>query len=270
MRLTEAPLTGLRLTDVRVHGVLEGVDLDVGAEVCLGVVGLNGSGKSTLLAVAAGVLPPDSGAVEGDRAAYLPEGCPLDPRIPVHRWLRLGAGLPGWEPTVAEEMLREFDLPPRATALSQGQRVRLGLILTLARRAPAYVLDDPFLGLDLVARAAAERWISHRSAEAPVLLATQELGALERLCTDLVLLHQGRIRSRAPVDAWRARYRAIRVTGTVDVSRVLGGRLLQQDGGTVLLDDPRGDAELALVAAGARVDPLSLPLEDVLRALVAS
>ncbi|MDP2314266.1 MAG: ATP-binding cassette domain-containing protein [Pseudomonadota bacterium] len=256
---------------MHVGKVLLGVDLDVPPDACVGVVGLNGSGKSTLLAVAAGVVPPDAGireAVSG--IAYLPEGCPLDARIPVHRWLSMGASLPGWEADAAAALVRDLDLPPRAVALSQGQRVRLGLLLSLARRAPLYVLDDPFLGLDPVVKVSAERWIAHRAAEAPVLIAAQELGAIERLCTHLVLLHAGRVRALGPIDAWRARYRALRVVGEVDVGRILGARLLRRGAGVALIDDPDGGAELALEAAGARVEAAALALEDVMQALVAS
>lgn len=261
----------MRLTGVRVGRALVGVDLHVPEGACVGVVGVNGAGKSTLLAVAARVVRPDAGRVEGPAAvAYLPEGCPLDGGVPVRAWLAMARTLPGWEPEAGDALAAELELPAGARALSQGQRVRLGLVLTLGRRAAAYVLDDPFLGLDPLARVVAERWIALRAADAPVLLAAQELPAMERLCTDLVLLHAGRVVGADAVDAWRARFRGVRVVGDVDVARILGPRLLRVEGGTTLLDDPRGDAELALEAAGARVEPVALALEDVFRALVAA
>ncbi len=195
--------------DLGVGRVLQGVSFTVPAGACAGFVGINGAGKSTLLALLAGVLTPDDGTVAGtDGAAYLPEGCPLDAGIPVSRWLALARTLPGWDPAFGDELIATFDLPGRRAAgrLSQGQRVRLGLILTLGRRAPVYLLDDPFLGLDPVAKAAAESFIARRSAEATIVLSAQDGAAVERLCTHLGLLHDGRLKGFDPIDTWRERY----------------------------------------------------------------
>lgn len=249
-------------------GVLDGVDLDVPKDACVGVVGVNGAGKSTLLAAMAGVLRPDVGSVERPPVAYLPEGCPLDEGIPVHRWLTMARGLPGWEPAVGEAMIAAFALPPAATRLSQGQRVRLGLVLTLGRKMGAYVLDDPFLGLDPVAKVEAERWISLRAERARVLLAAQDLDAVERLCTHLVVLHRGRVAAAASVEDWRARYRAVRVVGPApEVPAVW--REHKGDGWELILDDADGALEDQIRRAGARVEPRPLRLDELLRRMVA-
>lgn len=105
---------GLRL------GVLDGVDLDVPADGCVGVVGLNGAGKSTLLAAMAGVLQPDARTIERPPLAYLPEGCPLDEGIPVHRWLTMARRLPGWEPEVADAMRSRSRRGPRGCRRGHG------------------------------------------------------------------------------------------------------------------------------------------------------
>jgi ABC-2 type transport system ATP-binding protein len=256
---------------VRIHGsvgLLRDVDLDVPEGACVGIVGVNGAGKSTLLAAIAGVLPLDAGTVAAPPLAYLPEGCPLDDGVPVRRWLALGATLPGWEPAFADEMLLAFDLPAGATRLSQGQRVRLGLVLTLGRRMPAYVLDDPFLGLDPVAKADAERFVAARAEGARVVLAAQDVDALERLCTHLVALHRGRVVAAGTLEEWRARFRAVRVVGPAPevpaLARSRRGEALE-----LLLDDPDGRHERALARAGAHVEPVAVRLDDVLRGIVA-
>jgi ABC-2 type transport system ATP-binding protein len=254
---------GLRL------GALQRVDLDVPAESCVGVVGLNGAGKSTLLAAMAGVVAPDAGRVDRPNTAYLPGGCPLDDGVPVHRWLTMARGLPGWEPAVGDAMIAAFDLPKRSAKLSQGQRVRLGLVLTLGRRMPAYVLDDPFLGLDPVAKAEAERWIAVRAEAARVLIAAQDLDSLERLCTHLVVLHRGRVRASAAMDEWRARYRSVRLRGPVTLPADVPTLWRERRGETweILLDDADGRYERQLAAAG-RVESLPLRLDELLRRLV--
>lgn len=262
--------------DVRVGGAVRGVSMVVPTGGCMGVIGINGAGKSTLLATLAGVLRADGGVVVGtDGAIYLPEGCPLDRGISVRRWYRLARSLPGWEPEVGEAMIREFGLPEKnaSNRLSQGQRVRLGLILALGRRGKVYVLDDPFLGLDPVAAAAAERWIAHRAAGSTMVCAGQDADALERLCTHLTLLNEGTVMASASVEDWRQRYRAVRVMNRPQgVLEALGGAVLQRrDRGQsceLILDDPEGTAERVLVTSGARVDPLPVRFDELLTAMV--
>jgi len=262
--------------DVVVGSAVRGVSLEVPTGGCMGVIGLNGAGKSTLLATVAGVLRPDGGAVSGATGAiYLPEGCPLDPGISVRRWYRLARSLPGWEPAVGEAMIAEFKLPAKnaANRLSQGQRVRLGLILALGRRGKNYVLDDPFLGLDPVARAIAERWIAHRAAGSTMICAAQDADALERLCTHLTLLNEGAVLASDSVDSWRRRFRAVRVLDQPrGVLEAIGAAVLQRrERGRsceLILDDPDGVAEQVLITSGARVDSLPVRFDELLAAMV--
>ena len=242
---------------------------------CLGLVGINGAGKSTLLALLAGVLLQDRGSITGTAgAAYLPEGCPLDPGIKVKHWLGLARSLPGWELEIGQQLQADFELPlgKPVQRLSQGQRVRLGLVLTLGRKAPVYLLDDPFLGLDPVGRRLAEKWIAHRGAESTTVLAAQDSAAVERLCTHLLLLDRGRMRLCAPLEEIQRRFRLIQVLGGADAAGALGDKILsrQQRGELLelLLDDPQEQAEALLAAAGAQPSPLPLPLDELLTALV--
>jgi len=260
--------------DLGIGKVLGGVEFALEPGGCLGVIGVNGAGKSTLCALLAGVLPSKKGRIQGlGPTAYLPEGCPLDATIRVRDWLRMGATLPDWDPQAAEQLRADFELPQKSFAgrLSQGQRVRLGLILTLARRAPFYVLDDPFLGLDPVALVNAERWIAERSADAGMVIAAQHAQALERLCTHLLLLNRGRQVWFAPVDDWRRRFKALRVRG-IDgpVGDTAEGALWTTTRGGLLhllLDDLDGSAEAKLVAAGGDVERMPLSIEELIEAV---
>ena len=197
----------LSANGIRLGRVLHNVELDLPEGACLGLIGCNGAGKSTLMGILAGVIRPETGRLEGtEGAAYLPEGFPVDGHMRVSAWERIARGLPGWEPAFAEALAAVIPVPPRLRGawLSQGQRVRLGLRLTLGRRAPLYLLDDPWLGLDPVAAVHVERAISERSAQATVVIAGQNLEAMERLCSHLALLADGRIQRLAEVEAWRA------------------------------------------------------------------
>lgn len=242
---------------------------------CTALLGANGSGKSTLMATLAGVLPPDAGEVYcAGPAAYLPEGCPLDGWVSVRRWLSFAEQLPGWEPQVAARLLTAMNLPMShgTSELSQGQRVRLGLIMTLGRRAPVYLLDDPFLGLDPMAQVIAERFIAERAADATVIIANQDAMASERLCSHLLFLSAGKVSWCAPMESWRERFRRIRVYGPLSSLDNLRLSVLHAEarGRTteVLLDDPTSSAERQLRARGVHVDPVPLPLDELLLCMV--
>jgi ABC-type multidrug transport system ATPase subunit len=258
----------LRVRDLTLGSVLRGVSLTVSPGECLGVLGANGAGKSTLLAALAGVLP--SRAVTGaGRWAYLPEGCPWDPGLPVRAWLALGATLPGWDPGFADRLLAALPIPAErdASRLSQGQRVRLGLILTLGRRAPGYLLDDPFLGLDPAAVAAAEEAIAERSADAPTVIAAQNSDALERLCTHLAVLDAGRLVGWGSTDTWRDRFRVLRVRAAELPELPVRVLRIERVGAALeaIVDDPEGRVSALLRSHDLTVEELPLPLREVLR-----
>ena len=273
----EAPaeLPAIILRGVQVGSVLSDISAVIQPGACVGILGVNGAGKSTLLAAMAGVLRPDQGTITGtEGAAYLPEGFTVDPSVRVRRWLALAPRLPGWNPEIGGALVSAMALPPAVPVarLSQGQRLRLGLILTLGRDAPCYLLDDPFLGLDPVGRTHVERWIARRSEEATVVLAAQDAEAVERLCTDLLLLDGGRVAGWGPLESWRTRFVSVRVTGGTDAIRAVTGCVLQQQQRgrrhDLILDDADGQVRAMLAAAGAQVIPRPLRLDELITAMV--
>ena len=274
-RATSAPaLSSIVLRSVAV-GVLTDISAVIQPGACVGIIGINGAGKSTLIAAAAGVLRPDSGSITGTtNAVYLPEGFRVDDNISVRRWLGIARYLPGWNPEIGGTLIEQMGLPPRVPVrgLSQGQRLRLGLILTLGRDSPCYLLDDPFLGLDPVARAHVERWIARRAEDATILLAAQDAEVVERLCTDLLLLNGGRVAGWGPIEAWRSRFVAIRTTSAAATLPVIAGCILQRrtrgETDDLILDDPDGQVRALLTTAGVRFQPSSLRLDELIAALV--
>jgi hypothetical protein len=125
--------------------------------------GANGSGKSSLLRVLAGVVEPRRGSVGRTAAcAYMPERIALPESLPARRCLRIrGSG--------ATELAAELDR--RCGALSNGQLQRLVLTTALEDRPPsprAYLMDEPWSGLDGDARAALDarlaEFVAHGSA----------------------------------------------------------------------------------------------------------
>lgn len=150
--------------------VLRDVDLDVAPGTAICVSGRNGAGKTTLLRIATGILAPDTGgvAIEGitsadswreyhRRIGFLSAGDRgLYARVTVHGHLRFWSAL-AFVPRrqrgqLIDDALAGFGLADlanrRAERLSQGQRQRLRLALTVAHRPKVLLLDEPMNSLD--------------------------------------------------------------------------------------------------------------------------
>lgn len=139
------------------------------------VVGQNGVGKSSLIRVAAGLLPPASGRVEGEGArALLGDAVALDPELGLERALAFWARIDGGDVSVALEAVNLAALaqvPVRL--LSTGQRRRAGLARIVASKAPIWLLDEPANGLDDASVRLLERLIAdHRAGGGIAIVAT--------------------------------------------------------------------------------------------------
>lgn len=150
--------------------VLRGVDLRIAPGTATSITGRNGAGKTTLLRIITGILAPDRGAVTVDGIRPIDNWCEyhrligflsagdrgLYARVTVQGHLEHWASLalvPRNErrPRV-EEALEFFDLSElakrRAERLSQGQRQRLRLALSVLHRPKVLLLDEPRNSLD--------------------------------------------------------------------------------------------------------------------------
>jgi heme exporter protein A len=147
------------------------------------VTGANGSGKSSLIRVAAGLLQPAAGTVEGEPArTLLAEAASLDEELPLAKALGFWARLDGRTDAVADALtaLRLSDLadiPVRL--LSTGQRRRAAFVRVVASGAPVWLLDEPANGLDAAALELLEAAIAqHRLNGGAVLVASHTSIAL--------------------------------------------------------------------------------------------
>jgi len=143
------------------------------------VNGPNGVGKSSLIRVAAGLLRPVVGSVEGPARALMAEASALDTELRLARALRFWATLDdGADPhgrvsraIEATQLSPLADVPVRL--LSTGRRRRAALARVVASGAPAWLLDEPANGLDDASVGTLETLIAgHRAGGGIVLIAT--------------------------------------------------------------------------------------------------
>ena len=202
--------------------VLDDVSFTVGGGRLTGFVGGNGAGKTTTMRIILGVLEADSGEVllggatldrEGRRRfGYMPEERGLYPKMKVHEQLVYLARLRGMRAGVAaekaDELIDRLELSERRDdaieKLSLGNQQRAQIAAALVHDPEVLVLDEPFSGLDPMAVETVLGVLSERAARGvPVLFSSHQLDVVERLCDDIVVIADGRIRAAGTRDALR-------------------------------------------------------------------
>jgi ABC-2 type transport system ATP-binding protein len=150
----------------RDHVALDDVHLTIEAGTITGLLGRNGAGKTTLLRVLAGQEFPSAGTVRIFGASPVDDADVLHrmllvredqlyPDFQVRHALRAASWCyPNWDASLASSLLEEFGVRPRKAVkgLSRGMRSALGIVLGIAARAELTLFDEPYAGLDAVAR----------------------------------------------------------------------------------------------------------------------
>src|SRR5690349_750698 len=266
---------------------LDGVTFAVGDGRLTGFVGGNGAGKTTAMRIVLGVLAADSGTVTVDGAAltaadrrrfgYMPEERGLYPKMRVLEQTVYLARLHGWTPAAARrnatELLERLGLGERlddtVESLSLGNQQRAQIAAALVHRPEVLVLDEPFSGLDPMAVETVQSVLADAAAQgAPVLFSSHQLDIVERLCDDLVIIADGRIRAAGSREELRAEHGSERwellTRGDAGwVRGIPGVEVVSFDGGWALFEASTESARHAVLAeAVSRGDVVSFGREQ--------
>ena len=205
----------------RKHRIVQAVDrvsFTVARGEIVGYLGPNGAGKSTTIKMLTGILVPSSGSVTVN--GYIPHrqrkenakhiGVVFGQRS--HLWFDLPVQesfellqhiyrIPQTQYRQNVEMFDEllnlgdfFQTPVRQ--LSLGQRMRADIAAALLHNPDVLFLDEPTIGLDVVAKARIRQFIQRINAErqVTVVLTTHDLDDVERLCRRVILIDNARLR----------------------------------------------------------------------------
>ena len=211
-------MEGLSVSYARTR-VIEGLSLAVPRGSVFTLLGRNGAGKSSLLRVLLGQRPPAAGRVRmlGQdpwthrtslmaRVGVVPEEPDAPPEMSPHALSSLCARLhERWDAPAVAERLRRFDVPTDRPfgRLSKGQKGAVMLALALGHSPELLLLDDPTLGLDVVARDAVFREVIGDLADrgTTVFVSTHDLRAIEGIADHTAILHEGRLALAGPLEA---------------------------------------------------------------------
>lgn len=186
---------------------LNSIDLRVEAGGIVGLLGPNGSGKSTLIKLAMGMLQPTSGRIMIDgklpcpatkaMTAYLPDANFLSEWMTVDGALKYSADFfTDFNRPRAEAMLSRLGigLKQKIRALSKGNKEKVGLILTMARDARLFILDEPIAGVDPAARDfILDTIMSNKPQGSTIFLCTHLIADIEPVLTHAIFLNRGQI-----------------------------------------------------------------------------
>ena len=198
---------------------LTGVNLNIESGGIVGLLGPNGSGKSTLIKLAMGMLQPTSGTILLDGSApcprtkaftaYLPDANFLSDWMSVEQAVNYSRDFfADFSMNKAESMLSRLGIgmKQKVKALSKGNKEKLGLILTMARNARLYILDEPIAGVDPAARDfILDTVMVNKAEDSTVFLCTHLIADIEPVLTHAIFLNRGQVVVDGPANDIRLR-----------------------------------------------------------------
>ena len=211
---------------------VDSINLKVARGGFFGFLGPNGAGKSTTIKMLTGLLAPSSGKIyvlgrDMDnepleikrRIGVVPEDLNLFERLTGAEMLAFTGRMYGLHrKEIAEripELLELMDLQSDPKKLiveySHGMKKKLSLACSLIHRPEILFLDEPFEGVDAIASRTLKDLLSRLTARGiTVFLTSHVLEIVERLCSDIAIISEGKLLASGSLDELR---KGIRVEG---------------------------------------------------------
>ena len=191
-----------------------------------GFLGPNGAGKSTTIKMLTGLLEPSSGSMEilGQRftagsldlkrqIGVVPEGMALFGRLTAPEYLRFVGRMYGLDRQITNQRTDELldfmqlanETRKLVTDFSHGMQKKLALAAAVIHGPKILFLDEPFEGVDAIAAGMLKAMLQGMiSRGATIFLTTHVLEIVERLCSHVAIISQGRLVANGSLDELRA------------------------------------------------------------------
>ncbi len=191
---------------------IDNLTLEIELNKIYGLIGRNGAGKTTLLKLLANQLYPTSGTVKIDDK-ILKDNDELTQRICLAREVISVRGIkdfklkqifdiasliyPNWDNEFYKKLIDQFDLDIKKKYIksSKGMQTMVGIIIGLASRAPVTLFDEPYVGLDPVARELFYEILINDYEKSPrtIIISTHLINELENSFEKVLILHKGKL-----------------------------------------------------------------------------
>jgi ABC-2 type transport system ATP-binding protein len=211
------------------------LNLAVPAGSVMALLGSNGAGKTTTLKMLVNLLRPTAGSAqvlgvdsrqlgekEMTQLGYVSESQQLPLWMTVRQFLDFQRPFyPQWDAALERTLLQRLALPPerKLKQLSRGMLMKAALLSSLAYRPKLLILDEPFSGLDPVARDDFTHGLLEavQQGETSVLISSHDIEEVERLADRIALLQDGSLGFAESTDSLLGRFRRIEIDREVSV-----------------------------------------------------
>ncbi len=221
---------------------IDDVSFSIQPDTIYGLLGRNGAGKTTLMSILTAQNVATSGSVRVfgespyENARVLSRLCfvresqkyPDDAR-PHHAFRSAQLFFPRWDQDLADRLIDDFRVPlrTRIKKLSRGQLSAVGVVIGLASRAEITFFDEPYLGLDAVARQIFyDRLLADYMAHPrTIVLSSHLIDEVANLLERVLVIDEGRVVLDEETDAVRDRATTI-VGASPAVAEFTAGRTI--------------------------------------------
>ena len=259
---------------------VDDVSFTIQEDTIYGLLGRNGAGKTTIMSILTAQNFATSGEVRVfgenpyENAHVLSQMCFVresqkypDDALPKHAFETAQLFFPNWDQEFAERLIADFQLPlkTRIKKLSRGQLSAVGVIIGLAARARITFFDEPYLGLDAVARQIFYDRLLEDYTEHPrtVILSSHLIDEVSNLIERVLVIDRGKIIMDEATDAVRDRAATIvgdttAVEAFVADREVLHRESLGRVSSVTVLGTLTAAERASLAVKGLDVGPVSL------------
>ena len=182
------------------------------------IVGSNGAGKSTLFRLLLGVATPSSGHAQildqnsqnlssdtRGKVGYVNEEHTLPNWMTVEKVVAMQKHFYSkWNEDTYQKVIGFFDvdLQQKVSGLSRGERAGFNLSMALAQSPEILILDEPTLGLDVVAKQSflEALMFTETENESTIIYCSHQMEEVERVADNLIILEKGRLTNNSVPD----------------------------------------------------------------------
>jgi ABC-2 type transport system ATP-binding protein len=225
----------MEIATIRTHGLtrrfgaltaVDDVTFSVAPGQFFGFLGPNGAGKSTTIKMLTGLLEPSAGTIEilgqpfragaldlKRQIGVVPEGMALVGRLTAPEFLRFVGRMYGLDRETTnrrtEELLDFMQLAGETrklvTDFSHGMQKKLAMAAAVIHGPKVLFLDEPFEGVDAIAAGMLKTMLQGMiNRGATIFLTTHVLEIVERLCSHVAIISQGRLVANGSIEELRA------------------------------------------------------------------
>lgn len=191
---------------------VDGIDLQIKNGELFALLGINGAGKTTTIKMLSGLILPTSGDIEIENMDIKkdifkikeilnvsPQETAIAPNLTVKENLDFMAGVYqiGNKEEKINELIKKFKLEEilnkRAKTLSGGWQRRLSIAISLINEPKILFLDEPTLGLDVIARKELWKVINELKGKITIILTTHYMEEAESLADRIGIMANGKL-----------------------------------------------------------------------------